>query len=125
MNSLIPYFTYFLALQKCSKYSDYTIHGLWIDYTSGGYPEFCNNVTFNYNELSPLLPKLNSVWKGCIGDSKRLWEHEWKKHASCIPDNITIYDYFFTTLRLYDTYYPRFSQLCQTRECLIKVEPDF
>jgi ribonuclease I len=125
MKALIPYFTYLLALQKCSKFNNYTIHGLWIDYTSGGYPQFCNHTTFNYKELKPLLPKLNIAWKGCLGDSRKLWEHEWKKHATCIPHNITVYDYFSTTLRLYDTYSSRFSELCHQRECLIKVEPEF
>lgn len=129
MNSLIPFFTYYLALQKCTKFSNYTIHGLWIDYTTGGYPQFCNYSSFNYTELSPLLPELQSVWKGCIGNSKKLWEHEWKKHATCIPNNgdyyVTVYDYFETTLNLYYTHYPDFSDLCHKRECLIKVDPGF
>lgn len=117
--ALIRYFTYFLALQKCKNSSDYSIHGLWIDYAKGGYPEFCHRTNFNSSELTPINNRLNDIWKSCWGGNEGLWEHEWKKHGTCFEQNYTLIEYFNKTLNLYDENYP-FKQ-CNKQECLIQV----
>ena len=103
---VIKYFTYLLALQKCHKNSDYTIHGLWIDYSKGGYPAFCKNTPYNEHALQPIKADLHKYWPSCYKCStpdcdSSLWKHEWKKHATCFHQNISAIDYFNTTLNLY------------------------
>lgn len=99
--SIIKYFTYLLALQKCCKECDYTIHGLWIDYTRGGYPQFCNKEPYNESVIQPLKPSLDKYWESCWGDNSDLWEHEWKKHGTCFYPAVSVPRYFNVTLELY------------------------
>ena len=116
---LIKYFTYILALQKCSHSSDYTIHGLWVDYTRGGYPEFCRNIPFDEKTIEPLRSQLDTFWPSCYnGPNKGLWKHEWLKHGTCFNPNITLYDYFNSTLELYHKYKHKCDNQ-HKRDCLI------
>lgn len=122
---LITFFTYLLALQKCPHSSDYTIHGLWIDYNKGGYPEFCRNIKYDENILSPLKSQLDTYWKSCYGShtNSDLWKHEWQKHGTCFNPDITLYDYFNNTLKLYSKYKTKFNQKCHgKRECFIYLD---
>ncbi len=121
---LIKYFTYFLAVQKCRKDSNYTIHGLWVDYQRGGYPQFCKPSSFNKIDLLPLQPDLNQVWPSCNGDNSRLWEHEWKKHGTCIEKsaNMSLIEYFQKTLDLYYQNIENIQKHCIKRDCLIPIE---
>jgi ribonuclease T2 len=98
---LIKYFTYYLALQKCNKKSNYTIHGLWIDYNRGGYPEYCNKTEFDISLLNPIRNDLEKYWPGCYGNNKDLWEHEWRKHGTCFYPRIGLVEYFNKTLQLF------------------------
>ena len=121
VKSLIPYFSYFLAIQKCHKESNYTIHGLWIDYERGGYPAFCNRTNFNVSELNDLRKDLDSYWPSCYGKSEGLWEHEWQKHGTCFNTNMTLHLYFEKTLELYKNKINDV-QSCHKKECLIPVD---
>lgn len=88
---------YELSLQKwCTK--DYQIHGLWPQYNSSYYPTYCKNVTY-HQPKGELLNELNKYWNSC---DNTLWEHEWKKHGSCIQyqNNISENDYFNNTVQL-------------------------
>lgn len=123
VKALIRYYTYYLALQKCNMYSDYTIHGLWIDYTRGGYPQFCNAEPFDVEKLTSILPQMKEVWPSCYGDSGAFWEHEWKKHATCFPDAMSVVDYFNTTLQLYYTHSRNCARYLGTSDCMILVDP--
>ena len=122
MKHLIRYYTYYLALQKCNMHSDYTIHGLWIDYTRGGYPQFCSAVPFDVEELTSILPQMKKVWPSCYGDSVTLWKHEWKKHATCFPQHsVSVLNYFNTTLQLY--YKHHNCAHSKLQNCMILVDP--
>ncbi len=119
ITSLIPYFTYYLALQKCHHNSNYTLHGLWIDYSKGGYPQFCNNTAFDPNELLPIYKNLNRYWGSCYGSNEGLWEHEWKKHGTCFSPAFSLKEYFNKTLHLY---FKTNTHNCQHKDCLIAID---
>ena len=86
---------YELAVQNwCS--SDYMIHGLWPQFNSTDYPIYCKNVSY-YMPNDTLLLNMNTYWQSC---DNSLWEHEWEKHGSCIP-NITEDTYFNTAISLF------------------------
>jgi ribonuclease I len=118
---LINYFTYYLALFKCNKNSEYTIHGLWIDYSRGGYPEFCNSDKFDIELLDPLRKNLDKYWGGCFGNSIDLWEHEWKKHGTCFYPRIEFTEYFNKTLNLFLTVD---KSKCKDKDCMILINYD-
>lgn len=121
IKSLIPYYTYFLAIQKCNKNSNHTIHGLWIDYTKGGYPEFCNITRFDVNELNGIKKDLDKFWPSCYDKNEGLWEHEWQKHGTCFNTKMSLFFYFNKTLELYKTNIDKVYS-CNQKECLIPIE---
>jgi ribonuclease I len=122
LTSLIPYYTYFLALQKCNKNSDYTIHGLWIDYYNRSYPQFCNNIPFKLEELKEFRENLDINWKSCYGESIGLWKHEWIKHGTCFYPKMNLVNYFTKTLELFNKKKDTFNTKCKEKECLIEIE---
>ena len=63
-NLFKPTFIYFLSLQKCSRNSNWTTHGLWIDnYPEGtGFPEYCKKVDFNVTLLDPIIDQLTQTY---------------------------------------------------------------
>ena len=101
LNALISYYTYFLAVQKCHKFDDYTIHGLWIDYYNRSYPQFCSNSPFDLSKLNKYRNDLDINWKSCYGNSETLWEHEWYKHGTCFYPQMNLNYYFNKTLELF------------------------
>lgn len=95
MNS---YNYYELAVQKwCSN--SYMIHGLWPQINESDYPENCLNVIYTEPNGS-LLQNMETYWQSC---DDTLWEHEWKKHGSCMKMQVGIdeNEYFNTTLNLF------------------------
>jgi ribonuclease I len=97
-NSGAVYNYYELAVQKwCS--TDYMIHGLWPQINSTSYPENCKSVSYT-QPVGELLTNMNTYWHGC---DDTLWEHEWKKHGSCmqVQNNINEDAFFNTTLSLF------------------------
>lgn len=121
VTSIISYFSYFLAIQKCHHNSNYTIHGLWIDFERGGYPQFCNKTVFNVNELDDIRQDLDSYWPSCYGNSEGLWEHEWEKHGTCFDKHMTLHHYFKQTLDIYKKKIDDVNS-CTKKECLIPIE---
>ena len=115
---------YFLALQKCNKQSDWTIHGLWVDYKDGGFPQFCHKTKFNVDILTDIRDELDKKWPSCPGYGKNegLWKHEFAKHASCFEHDLSELSYFNTTLQLYNLI--DVDSLCKTknRGCLISIK---
>ena len=75
----------------------YSIHGLWVDYVQGGYPQYCKKVTYNEDKLAPLMDDMETYWKE---GNHQLWKHEWVKHGSCFKD-MDEYQYFKKALDLY------------------------
>ena len=92
---------YYLSLQRCNKFSEFSIHGLWPNYNSGGYPQFCAKTPFNLTTLLPILDELNENWNSCRGKSASFWHHEFSKHATCFDPPTTEFDYFNDALNVY------------------------
>ncbi len=42
--------------------STWDIHGLWPEYTNGGYPATCDNEVFSQTQISDLITRMNSEW---------------------------------------------------------------
>ncbi|KAL3232223.1 Ribonuclease T2-like [Nakaseomyces bracarensis] len=89
--------------EELGPISSFTIHGLWPDDCSGGYPQFCRRNLFiddvyyllkskELNGDDPSLPisgedlleKLDTYWKSNNGNHESLWIHEYNKHGTCL-----------------------------------------
>lgn len=98
------YFT--LAVQKWCT-SEWHLHGLWPEYAksyANDYPENCEDVEYTA-PTGTLLSDMSDVWTGgnCTPGKTNgyLWEHEWKKHGSCVIQqypNFTEDSYFSLAL---------------------------
>ncbi|KAF7031991.1 hypothetical protein CFC21_043222 [Triticum aestivum] len=92
----------------------FTIHGLWPQYSYGGWPSCCRpTTTFNMNKIAMLRPILEKYWPSlycgdtstCFGGRGPFWAHEWAAHGTCgYPEIQDEYDYFSTALYLYSKY---------------------
>lgn len=63
----------------------FTLHGLWPQYLSGGWPSFCRTV-----ERNPSHVMTNNM-ADIMGTSGLAW-HQWKKHGRC--SGLTATDYY-------------------------------
>jgi ribonuclease I len=93
------------ALKKCNSSDEWSIHGLWLDYSNGGYPSFCSTMEFG-NLSKGLEDEMEKKWYSCEGSDSSFWNHELQKHGSCIRDYIIegldSNRYFNDTLKMYD-----------------------
>ena len=92
---------YFLSLLKEEGDLNWSIHGLWPQYDISTYPTFCKKVVFDENKLKPIIDDLNKYWTSNCEKNDKFWEHEWKKHGSCVFTDIDELEYFKTTIKLY------------------------
>lgn len=103
--------SYDLALIKCNRRQQYTIHGLWPEGCNGAHwPQFCNGPCaraqalacnkFNLTQIDDLLNEMKVKWKSCNDRDISFWKHEWTKHGTCT--GMDQFTYFNTTLYLYD-----------------------
>tara|TARA_R100001163_G_C5067780_1_gene207186 strand:- start:2753 stop:3280 length:528 start_codon:yes stop_codon:yes gene_type:complete len=96
-------YNYFdLALKKCDVNSDWSIHGLWPEYDSQHWPQFCKPTKLNHKEISKIEDSLNKYWYSCdnnIGNNWSFWNHEYSKHGTCTGFNQT--QYFVVTIQLF------------------------
>lgn len=82
----------------------FTIHGLWPQYSTGGYPANCNTQAFNssvpiaigWDDMTTYWPDVQYLETDPDYDS--FWEHEWTKHGTCT--GLSQYDYFTNGLNL-------------------------
>ena len=81
----------------------FTIHGLWPQFTSGGYPSFCTTEAFNSKVTTTIGDDMYTYWpniQSSFDDPSysSFWEHEWTKHGTCT--GLSQVDYFQSTLSL-------------------------
>ena len=69
---------YYLSLLK-EENNQWSIHGLWPQYSDNSYPTFCKPVSFDIQQLQYLLPELNKVWYSNRNDNDDFWEYFMKK----------------------------------------------
>lgn len=119
---------YYLSLifEEDNKWS---IHGLWPQYTLTKYPRFCKNQEFNINKLDPIMDRLKQDWYSNRGPDETFWEHEYLKHGTCNFNNLNEFNYFKTTLDLFDKSIaldlPEEFYNHETNKCLIPVNKEF
>ena len=77
--------------------TDFTIHGLWPQYTTTGYPSYCSTDPFDPNTpleigwdtMTQYYPDVK--YEETDPDYDSFWEHEWDKHGTCSGLNQTSY----------------------------------
>lgn len=88
----------------------FTLHGLWPQYGSGGYPSSCTKEAFDktipdkigWSTMTTYWPNVKEPETSSKYDD--FWDHEWSKHGTC--SNLSQYDYFdqsIKTLKLQGT----------------------
>ena len=96
-----PSYNYYVFAAKRgwdSTEKNWTIHGLWPEYTPKTWPQFCQPKRYKeYNETLLLKTYLNitTIWP-----PESLWKHEWMKHGTCT--NMTMMAYFGKAIELYE-----------------------
>jgi len=83
---------------------NFTIHGLWPQYATSGYPSSCTNEEFDMNTINNIgmdymiqkWPDVQYSLNSTLYDS--FWIHEWSKHGTC--SGLSQYDYFNEALKL-------------------------
>ena len=84
--------------------NNFTIHGLWPQYTTSGYPSTCTTEAFNSSitdsiGMDIMVEKWPDVQYDIDSSSyDSFWEHEWTKHGTC--SGLSQYDYFTNALEL-------------------------
>lgn len=99
----LNYTYYTFAIQNfCDEENQYYVHGMWPQFNSSSYPEYCSNITYE-DVTGDLLTDMNQYWNICDQVNQSFWKHEWLKHGSCVnvQTGITEYDYFNLTINLF------------------------
>ncbi len=91
----------FYYLSLIFENSCWNIHGLWPQFNKTSYPQYCKNVTFNPSLLNPIKSDLEKYWSSDRESDNKFWEHEWKKHGSCMFTNMNEFNYFNKALTLF------------------------
>ena len=81
-----------------------TIHGMWPQYNTTGYPSSCSNEPFDTSvpeligtsDMIQYWPNVKEEESSSSYDS--FWEHEWSKHGTCT--GLSQYDYFNNAIKL-------------------------
>lgn len=87
--------------------AEFTIHGLWPNYASGGYPQNCvPSNKFSTNNIDPtLLSQMQCEWVSYTGTNAGFWSYEWSKHGTCALSLFpTQEDYFSAAINLNNKY---------------------
>ena len=92
---------YYLSLIKEDD-ECFSIHGLWPQYNNFSYPSYCKPVDFSLEALEPIMGELKNKWYSNRGSDQTFWNHEYKKHGSCVFTPMTEFEYFKKTCDLYD-----------------------
>lgn len=87
----------------------FTIHGLWPQYTTSGYPSTCTTEAFNSTlvEQAIGMPTLTNYWPNVqysetSSQYPSFWEHEWSKHGTC--SGLSQTGYFQAAINLIQKY---------------------
>jgi ribonuclease I len=122
---------YYLSLINEGN-NEWSIHGLWPQYTPTSYPTYCGKVSFDISKLELILPELNQYWYSEDKTETKnadFWKHEYLKHGSCVFTPLNELEYFGKTLKLYksavDQNIPINHFNKKTNKCLIPVDLNF
>lgn len=82
----------------------FTLHGLWPQYSEGGYPADCTEEAFDPAAVKKVgIETMVQYWPNVKEEYSSptyssFWEHEWTKHGTCT--GLSQYDYFQQTINL-------------------------
>jgi ribonuclease T2 len=84
--------------------SYFTVHGLWPQYSTGGYPHDCTTTAYDnsvankvgWSDMTKYWPNVQEAENSTNYQS--FWQHEWSKHGTCT--GLSQYDYMSKTLGL-------------------------
>jgi len=77
------YTRYTFALQNWQNGNTWQIHGLWPDYSSTCYPQYCHD--YKYTPVTgSLRTEMLKYWNPNATDPDTFWSHELNRHGSCI-----------------------------------------
>jgi len=82
----------------------FTLHGLWPQYTTSGYPSSCTAEAFDPKSPEAVgMSTMEQYWPNVqaaegSSDYDDFWTHEWSKHGTC--SGLAQTDYFNTTINL-------------------------
>ena len=83
----------------------FTLHGLWPEFASGGWPQFCRWPGGGGDDPGAASPRQRCEWPSFHLGADAFWEHEWSKHGTCAgPVTGNRSAYFATALRLHDQF---------------------
>ena len=96
----------------CSNPQEYwkthfTIHGLWPQYATDGYPSYCSTEPFDSTVPSTIgFDTMTEYWPDVkysetSSDYDSFWEHEWSKHGTC--SQLSQINYFQDAIDLAET----------------------
>jgi ribonuclease T2 len=94
----------------------FTLHGLWPQYITTGYPSYCTTESYNSSipdaiGMSTMIQYWPDVKYDITSSSyDSFWEHEWTKHGTC--STLTQYNYFNDAIQLIERF--------QTPEVLVE-----
>ena len=119
-------FTQFWDYNPASGPADsFTIHSIWNDYCSGGYPQFCDtsleidstgstieSIVVDQFGDQTLYDNMNKYWTDINGNNKKFWAHKFNKHGTCLntlnpscysnyKQNENVYDYYSLVYQLF------------------------
>ena len=84
--------------------TNFTIHGLWPQYATSGYPASCTTEAFDMSIPQQIgMNKMTQYWPDVQYDVSSpsydsFWQHEWSKHGTC--SGLSQLDYFNQALDL-------------------------
>lgn len=87
----------FCAESSWPRGAFWTLHGMWPNYNSGGYPSNCNSEAFSQTQISSIITDMDRYWPSfkCNSDNATpsgdatFWDHEWSKHGTCAETVLT------------------------------------
>jgi len=87
---------------------NFTVHGLWPQYDTTGYPSYCSTESFDpdvpmeigWDTMITYYPDVK--YQETSPDYDSFWEHEWDKHGTC--SGLSQYDYFQQAILLAETF---------------------
>ena len=104
-----PEFCYGNDYPGCAKplpfwKNHFTLHGLWPQYSAGGYPQTCTTEAYDVNSAKNVgMETMIQYWPDvqyAYDDPEydQFWEHEWSKHGTC--SGLSQDDYFQTAINM-------------------------
>eukprot|EP01084_Bolivina_argentea_P119932 212625_1 len=100
------YTSYKLSLQDWCNTGNWSIFGLWPDYSATCWPEYCHSPQWK-DVTGELLQEMLTFWNYCdasISEQQRSWGNEWNWHGTCMMyynSSMVQNDYFETGLEVY------------------------